>query len=87
MTRCSLCRMEAPYHPVLCWIGSVEKALGDLQPTQYCNNAWCESRTTHYYITKKGDPMFLCQECADAFRLGQRNPKAAVRTVGGQDEL
>ena len=85
--RCSLCRMEEPNHMLLCWHGSIVKALGTLQPPQYCNNAWCSARTTHYFLNENLDPVFLCNVCADAFKLGQANPGVGVHTIGGQDEL
>ncbi len=50
----------------------------------YCLN--CDAEATHFYYNDKGGESFLCQTCADAFKLGQTYPDTGPHFIEEEEE-
>ena len=51
---------------------------------RYC--VLCETEALYYYLSHRGEKVYLCFTHMDAFTFGQMNPDAVIETIQGTED-
>ncbi|MBI5035604.1 MAG: hypothetical protein HZB51_34360 [Chloroflexi bacterium] len=52
----------------------------------YCSNNCGDTTATQYYVSDSGARIYLCDDCAEIFEMGQVNPEKHLHVIGCDPE-